>query len=56
VTLPEGQLTGASRDIGEKAQRAAGFSSELVNGDLGRIYDGHELEDYRTWLRDEERQ
>jgi hypothetical protein len=56
VTLPEGQLTGASRDIGEKAQRDAGFLSELRSGDLTRIYDGHELEEYRTRLQEEERQ
>jgi len=36
VRLPEGQLTGASRDIGEKAQRDAGFLSELTSGDLTR--------------------
>ena len=56
VRLPEGQLTGASRDIGEKAQRDAGFLSELRSGDLTRIYDGHELEEYRTRLQEEERQ
>jgi hypothetical protein len=56
VTLPEGQLTGASRDIGEKAQRAAGFFSELLEGDLTRIYDGHELEEYRARPQEEERQ
>ena len=48
VRLLEGQLTGASRDIGEKAQRDACFLSELTSGDLTRIYDGHELEEYRT--------
>jgi hypothetical protein len=56
VTLAEGQLTGASRDIRAKAQRDAGFVSELTSGDLTRIYDGHELEEYRTRLREEERQ
>jgi len=56
VRLPEGQLTGAGRDIRGKAQRAAGFVSELTSGDLTRIYDGHELEEYRTRLQEEERQ
>jgi hypothetical protein len=55
VTLPEGQLTGASREIRGKAQRAARFVSELTSGDLTRIYDGHELEAYRARLREEER-
>ena len=55
VRLAEGQLTGASRDIREKAQRAAGFVSELTSGDLTRIYDGHELDEYRARLLEEER-
>ncbi len=55
VRLPEGQLTGASRDIRTAAQRAACFFSELTSGDLTRIYDGHELEAYRARLREEER-
>jgi hypothetical protein len=56
VRLPEGQLTGASTDIRTAAQRDAGFLSELTSGDLTRIYDGHELEEYRTRLQEEERQ
>jgi hypothetical protein len=56
VTLAEGQLTGSSRDIRGKAQRAAGFVSELTSGDLTRIYDGHELEEYRTRPQEKERQ
>jgi hypothetical protein len=56
VRLPEGQLTGTSRDIGAAAQKAAGFLSELTSGDLTRIYDGHEFEDYRARLQEEERQ
>jgi hypothetical protein len=56
VTLAEGQLTGASRDIRAKAQRVAGFVSELTSGDLTRIYDGHELDEYRARLQEEERQ
>ena len=55
VTLPEGQLTGASREIRGKAQRTARFVSELTSGDLTRIYDGHELEAYRARLQEEER-
>ena len=56
VRLPEGQLTGASTDIRTAAQRDAGFFSELTSGDLTRIYDGHELEEYQTRLQEEERQ
>jgi hypothetical protein len=56
VTLPEGKMTGASREIRGTAQRAAGFISELRFGDLSRIFDGHELEDYRARLQEEERQ
>jgi Transposase DDE domain len=50
MTIPADQLTGASRDIRTAAQRAAGFLSELTSGDLTRIYDGHELEEYRARL------
>ncbi len=56
MTIPVDQLTGASRDIRTAAQRAAGFRSELSCGDLSRIYDGHELEEYRARLQEEERQ
>ena len=56
VTLPEGQLTGSSRDIGTAAQLAAGFFSELLEGDLTRIYDGHELAEYRARPQEEEQQ
>jgi hypothetical protein len=55
VTLPEGQLTGASRDIRGKAQRDAGFLSELTSGDLTRIYAGHELEAWRAQQAEKER-
>ena len=42
------QLTGTSHDIGEKAQKEAGFISRLMHGDLADIYAGHELEDGRV--------
>ena len=42
------QLVGGSRDLWTKAQRDAGFVSKLEFGDLDRIYDGHEMNDWRT--------
>jgi hypothetical protein len=38
------QMVGGSRDIWTKAQREAGFKSELQCGDLERIYYGQELD------------
>jgi len=41
------QMVGGSQDIWTKAQREAGFKSELQWGDPERIYDGRELDDGR---------
>jgi hypothetical protein len=42
-----GQLVGGSRDIWTKAQRDAGFKSQLEYGDPRQIYNGWELDDWR---------
>jgi hypothetical protein len=42
-----GQLVGGSRDIWTKAQRDAGFKSQLEYGDPRQIYDGNELFTWR---------
>jgi hypothetical protein len=41
------QMVGGSQDIWTKAQREAGFKSELQWGNLEGIYDGLELDDGR---------
>ena len=41
------QMVGGSQDIWTKAQREAGFKSELSWGDLERIYEGRELDEGR---------
>ena len=47
------RLTGGSQDIWTGAQQKAGFRSELVYGDLDRLFSGGELEAWRERAREE---
>ena len=52
------KLAGCSENIGPAAQRAAGFVSKFEAGEWGALFDGSELDDYRSFmatLADEER-
>jgi hypothetical protein len=48
------RLVGGSQDLWSKAQKAAGFTSRLVGGDLDQIYAGGELNEWRSRLKAEE--
>lgn len=48
------QLVGGSHDIWTKAQEEGGFRSELRHGDFAKIYDGHELNEWRARCKADE--
>jgi hypothetical protein len=50
------KLTGVSHNLGVSAQKAAGFRSELMCGDLSKIFDGHELVEHEARVKAAEQQ
>jgi hypothetical protein len=44
------KLAGCSENIGPTAQRLAGFVSKFEAGDWTNLYDGSELDEYRTFM------
>lgn len=49
------KLAGYSENIGRSMQRRVGFSSKFDGGDWANLYNGSELNEYRTALAEEER-
>lgn len=44
------RLAGWSENLGQAAQREAGFASKFELGDWARLYDGSELDEYRAFM------
>jgi hypothetical protein len=50
------KLAGGSENVGEGAQRAAGFVSKFATGEWDRLYDGSELQERRRRQKEEAEQ